>query len=128
MEMTLNEYQQKAMTTRMPSCNNFSYMFLNLVGEVGEFASKVAKHIRKDEAHIGSTQPQRAGNSELYIDDAEGWQSMIELKKEAGDILWQLAGLCDNCGWTLEEVAQQNLEKLASRQKRGVIDGNGDNR
>ena len=45
--MTLNEYQESAMTTCMPSSENFSYMFLNLVGEVGEFASKVAKAIEK---------------------------------------------------------------------------------
>jgi hypothetical protein len=29
-------------------------------------------------------------------------------------------------GWTLEEVAQQNLDKLSARQKVGTIDGNGD--
>ena len=45
--MQLNEYQQAAMTTCMDSCENISYMLLNLVGEVGEFSSKVAKHIRK---------------------------------------------------------------------------------
>ena len=126
--MELNEYQQKAMGTCMPSCKNFSYMFLNLVGEVGEFSSKVAKLIRKEDAHIGSTCPERAGNSELYIDDSEGFADMVELGKEAGDILWQLAGLCHVMGWDLEDVAQQNLRKLASRKERGVIDGNGDNR
>ena len=51
-----------------------------------------------------------------------------EYKAEAGDILWQLDGLCRVMGWDLEEVAQGNLDKLASRQQRGVIDGNGDNR
>ena len=45
--MTLNEYQQQAMTTCLPEAENFSYMMLNLVGEVGEFAGKVAKAIRK---------------------------------------------------------------------------------
>jgi hypothetical protein len=45
--MTLNEYQERAMATCMATCSNFSYMALNLVGEVGEFASKVAKCIRK---------------------------------------------------------------------------------
>lgn len=39
-EMTLNEYQEKAMSTCMPSCHNWSYMFLNLIGEVGELASR----------------------------------------------------------------------------------------
>ena len=47
---------------------------------------------------------------------------------EAGDVLWQLAGLCSVMGWDLNEVARMNLDKLASRQQRGVIEGNGDNR
>lgn len=113
--MELNKYQKQAMTTRMRSCDNFSYMFLNLVGEVGELASKVAKQIRKEEATIN-------GN--------ELWTTMENepLMLEAGDILWQLAGLCDTFGWTLEQVAEANLAKLASRKERGVIDGNGDYR
>lgn len=41
--MQLNEYQERAMATCMPSCDNFSYMMLNLIGEVGELASKVAR-------------------------------------------------------------------------------------
>lgn len=51
-----------------------------------------------------------------------------EYLMEAGDILWQLAGLCNVMGWKLDDVAQRNLEKLASRKQRGVIDGDGDNR
>ena len=50
--MTLEEYQKQAMTTCMASSENFSYMFLNLVGEVGEFASKVAKAIRKEQVSV----------------------------------------------------------------------------
>jgi NTP pyrophosphatase (non-canonical NTP hydrolase) len=50
------------------------------------------------------------------------------LKKEAGDILWQLSGLCSVMGWRLEDIAQQNLDKLADRKSRQVIDGSGDNR
>lgn len=120
MELTLNEYQQKAMTTCMPSSDNFSYMFLNLVGEVGEFASKVAKHIRKGNAYI-------SGSSDLYFNDFhELSEQEIELKKEAGDILWQLSGLCTVMGWKLEDIAQQNLDKLAARKAVGTIDGNGD--
>lgn len=34
------------METCMPSCDNLSYMVLNLMGEVGEFTGKIAKHIR----------------------------------------------------------------------------------
>lgn len=122
--MELNEYQEKAMTTCMASSNNFSYMFLNLVGEVGELASKVAKHIRKNNAYIGGAENHLNPKCEL-----EEWDNHeFELMKEAGDILWQLSGLCRVMNWKLEDVAQMNLEKLASRKQRNVIDGNGDNR
>ena len=114
--MTLEEYQKQAMTTCMASSENFSYMFLNLVGEVGEFASKVAKAIRKEE------------NCIEYNDLGVTVTNNEELQKEAGDILWQLSGLCIVMGWNLEDIAQQNLDKLASRQQRNVIDGSGDNR
>lgn len=119
--MELKEYQEKAMTTCMSSSNNFGYMFLNLVGEVGEFASKVAKHIRKGKLSINDNvlcgKWGVSNNSESHIE---------ELKKEAGDILWQLSGLCTVMGWSLEDVAQTNLDKLAARKAIGTIDGNGD--
>lgn len=124
--MTLNEYQEKAMRTCMGTCNNFSYMFLNLVGEVGEFASKVAKSIRKGEIGISAWKENDLGYMDLDPEDED--ERRVELQKEAGDILWQLSGLCKVMGWTLEDVAQMNLDKLASRQQRGVIDGSGDNR
>ena len=111
--MEFKEYQEKAMTTCMPSSNNFSYMFLNLVGEVGEFASKVAKAIRKEENSI------ECNDLAVTVTDRE-------LPKEAGDILWQLSGLCTVMGWELEDIAQQNLDKLAARKAVGTIDGNGD--
>ena len=104
------------MTTCMASSENFSYMFLNLVGEVGEFASKVAKAIRKEE------------NCIEYNDLGVTVTNNEELQKEAGDILWQLSGLCTVMGWNLEDIAQQNIDKLASRQQRNMIDGSGDNR
>lgn len=119
--MELNEYQKKAMTTCMESSNNFSYMMLNLVGEVGEFSSKVAKAIRKEQMSIQNNKLTAFGY-ETY------WEWEEELMKEAGDILWQLSGLCNVMGWKLEDVAQMNLDKLSSRLTRGVIDGNGDNR
>jgi NTP pyrophosphatase (non-canonical NTP hydrolase) len=121
--MTLQEYQERAMMTCMPTSENFSYMMLNLVGEVGEFASKVAKAIRKDKACIYYNHLQtESGPNAMTKNEAE------DLEHEAGDILWQLSGLCTVMGWNLEDVAEMNLEKLASRQERGKIDGNGDNR
>lgn len=125
--MTLNEYQKRAMSTCMDTCDNFAYMMLNLVGEVGEFAGKVAKMIRRGEAVIDTMDANI--QSDLYVNDNCDWDTQKkELMKEAGDILWQLAGLCDVMGWDLEDIAVMNLNKLASRKDRGVICGDGDNR
>lgn len=123
--MTLNEYQQQAMTTCLPEAENFTYMMLNLVGEVGEFAGKVAKAIRKGQVKMktnGNPCPVISAKVQDVIDYNDA------LKKEAGDILWQLSGLCSVMGWRLEEIAQQNLDKLADRKSRQVIDGSGDDR
>lgn len=125
--MKLNEYQKAAMKTCMPSCENFSYMMLNLVGEVGEFASKVAKMIRKGQVEI-DTKDERTSDLFPMVSLPQWTYMQDELMKEAGDILWQLSGLCHVMGWTMEDVAVMNLQKLASRQERGVIDGEGDNR
>ena len=116
-EITLNEYQAQAMSTCMPTSNNYVYMAEGLVGEVGEFTSKAAKAVRKGNAAI-------SGNQFNTVDEAllDGRQG------ELGDILWFTAGLASVFGWSLESVGRDNLMKLQSRKLRGVIDGNGDNR
>ena len=121
--MELNVYQKKAMETCMPTCENISYMLLNLVGEVGEFSSKIAKGIRKGEIIIK--------DNALCFDFAKLTEESLErldepLMAEVGDILWQLSGLCSVIGWNLEGVAEYNLKKLAERKKNGTIAGNGD--
>lgn len=123
--MEINEYQKRAMETCMESCNNLSYMLLNLVGEVGEFASKVAKEIRKENMCIGVNSTKR-NEHYWFTHDGDSYAKEEELKKEAGDILWQLSGLCTVMGWELNDVAKMNLDKLAARKAAGTIDGNGD--
>ena len=107
----------------MPTCENISYMLLNLVGEVGEFSSKIAKGIRKGEMIITE--------NALCLDSKQFTKESLErlnesLMAECGDIMWQLSGLCTVMGWDLEEVAEYNLKKLAERKKNGTIAGNGD--
>ena len=128
--MELNEYQNKAMSTCMDSCRNMSYMAMGLTSEVGEFMGKIAKAIRKGDIYIGS----EANESDLHYsksfleDRYRCYQWEMDLMHELGDILWFAAGIAEVMGWTLDKVAEENISKLASRQKRGVIDGNGDNR
>ena len=122
--MELNEYQERAMETCMPESNNFAYMILNLMGEIGEFSGKVAKAIRGGGLYIPDVQLR--STNKLQPENMSKLSN--ELKKEAGDILWQLAGLCHVLNWDLEEIAAINLHKLAHRKKHGKIDGDGDHR
>ena len=78
-------------------------------GEAGEVADKVKKIIRDN-------------NGEMSKEKA------VELAKEAGDVLWYIATLAHDIGFTLEEIGQMNYEKLHSRQQRGMLGGSGDNR
>lgn len=78
---------------------------LGLVGEAGEVAEKLKKSFRD--------------NAVLDKED---------MMKELGDVLFYVAALANLYGGNLQEVAELNVSKLESRQKRGVLQGSGDNR
>jgi NTP pyrophosphatase (non-canonical NTP hydrolase) len=104
-----------------------AYMLLNLIAEVGELAGKVSKPIRRETVTFRDNHLTPAHL--LEEDDMYEFHDMREeMALEAGDALWQLAGVIKRLGYTMEEVAQMNLDKLASRAKRGKIEGNGDHR
>lgn len=109
--MNLNDYQKKALLTARGRAkhNEFFHLVLGLVGESGEIAEKVKKLVRDK-------------NSDLDEFDVE------DLKKELGDVLWYVAVLADFFDLKLDDIAQANADKLASRQKRGKLSGSGDNR
>lgn len=111
--MTLNEYQDRAMETCLPSCNNAMYMLLGLTEEVGELNGKIAKAIRKENLFIVANEIR---TRKPYADEI-----LEQIKSEISDIMWMTAGLCRQFGWTLEEVAQYNLDKLAKRKESGTI-------
>ncbi|MCW3068345.1 MAG: hypothetical protein JWL67_970 [Solirubrobacterales bacterium] len=50
------------------------------------------------------------------------------MSKELGDVLWYVAQIASELGLDLDQVAEANLEKLLSRQRRGVLSGSGDER
>lgn len=120
--MTLNEYQEKAMMTNAASSDNDTYSLFGLMAEVGELADKVAKGVRKEMIEFS--------DNNIYMQAGEtGNKELVEgIKKELGDVLWFVSHFAQRFGWSLEEVAQLNLDKLADRAKRGVIIGDGDNR
>lgn len=123
MSMELNEYQEKAMSTCLPSCNNFAYMSLGLVSEVGELAGKVAKAVRKEEIMLEQNDIFYNGSHPANDAGAELHKGLIG---ELGDVLWFVSGICNVLGLPLEDVADANLAKLAERKKNGTIIGNGD--
>jgi NTP pyrophosphatase (non-canonical NTP hydrolase) len=105
--LSLNDYQINAWSYALSQSRSTMYLLAGLVGEQGEFASEIAK-------------AQRDGTS---IEKFSG-----NVKKELGDILWFVSAFCSHYGFTLEDVAQTNLDKLESRRQRGTIQGSGNDR
>lgn len=109
--MNLSDYQHLSRrTAQYPSIGHaVIYPALGLTNEAGEVAGKIKKIFRDKAGVIGEA-------------DREA------LKAELGDVLWYLAQVCTELDLSLEDVAQHNLDKLASRQARGAIGGEGDER
>jgi NTP pyrophosphatase (non-canonical NTP hydrolase) len=93
----------------IPTDHPIVYPTLGLANEAGEVAGKVKKIFRDKGGVIGEAEREA-------------------LKSELGDVLWYLTQICTELGLTLGEVAEANLNKLASRQARGTLGGEGDGR
>lgn len=109
--MNLNTYQEQARSTAIyPNLgSNIIYPSLGICGESGEIAEKVKKIVRDDGGVV--TDVKREG-----------------IAFELGDLLWYVSQLAAEIDYSLEDIAQMNLDKLFSRKERGVISGSGDNR
>ena len=97
--MTLNEYQELAQRTSRKELTPREHLYngiLGLAGETGECADLVKKHFYQD-----------------------GREIIQNLKDEAGDVLWYVVEVISAMGWTLEEVAQHNVDKLRKRYPDG---------
>ncbi len=108
--MELSEYQRLSRrTAEYPREAWLAYPALGLAGEAGEVAEHAKKAIRDDAGSV--SQERRAA-----------------MAKELGDVLWYVAQLASELDLELDDIAQGNLDKLASRQRRGVLSGSGDER
>jgi NTP pyrophosphatase (non-canonical NTP hydrolase) len=102
--MTFDEYQTEAHSFASYGDREI-YPVLALAEEAGEVVGKFAKAIRK--------------GVDVDID---------AIKKELGDVLWNVAEIATILDIDLEEIAIGNIVKLSDREDRGVIVGEGDNR
>lgn len=109
--MNFDDYQEAtAQTAIYPGATEetaeaVNYTTLGLVGEAGECAEKVKKCIREEDP-----------------------QYLRDLEAELGDVLWYVARLADELGYSLDDIAERNVEKLLDRQDRDVLTGEGDDR
>lgn len=98
-ELNFNEYQKLAMrTAKKFDCNKDMQadVGLGLAGEAGEVADIIKKHL--------------AGAKEL---------DKTHLVEELGDVMWYLAEACECFGFSLEEIARTNIDKLKKRHPNG---------
>lgn len=122
--MELREYQSKAVRTALyrqeieSYTNNqgeeakrekLHYAVVGLLSEAGELAGEVKRTLRDDAGQLTD-------------------QRRSKVLAELGDILWYVAAVADELGADLNEVAEANIAKLASRAERGVLHGEGGQR
>lgn len=92
--MTFNEYQNAAARTINPLLTpreQEQHSLFGMSGEVGELHS-------------------------IYQKGFQGHLFDVEhVKKEVGDILWMLAEYCTANSWSMDDIAQMNIDKLKRR-------------
>lgn len=101
--MRFADYQAQAYGTAIYT--NQLYPVMGLSEEAGEVTGLFAKAVR-DKTPIDRD----------------------KLVKELGDVMWMVAAVATDNSIQLDEIAQANLTKLASRKARGVLSGSGDDR
>jgi len=114
--ITLDTYQAVANSTAVYA--HVDYPFMGIGEEVGELLGKLAKHSRKNDMTLNESLTTEALDGPLRED----------LLKELGDVLWMLSQCADALDTDLDNIAKINMTKLADRQERGVLVGEGDNR
>ena len=96
--MDINEYQflaRRTINTGISTSAQNAHALHGMVGEIGELHSIYQKTYQGhefDENHA---------------------------KKEVGDLLWFIAEFCTSMGWSMNDVAVDNIKKLINRYPEG---------
>ena len=85
------------------------YVTTGLAGEAGEVANKVKKILRDCRGVVSD-------------------ETRTKLLGELGGVAWYLVALTEELGLTIEDVLEYNYEQIRSRQARGTLTGDGDDR
>ena len=111
--LLFDQYQKAAHETALPVCADFAYPALKLAGEAGEVAEKFGKLMGDHQIRSWEDIPE---------------EKRRELTKELGDVLWYVSEISTRLDVPLSAIAVGNIVKLHSRQVRGRLTGDGDNR
>jgi NTP pyrophosphatase (non-canonical NTP hydrolase) len=107
---TFDDYQVAAVRTAIyPDSIRILYPALGLAGEAGEVANKVKKIYRDDGGQVTN-------------------HRRVQVAKELGGVLWYVAAVCTDLNLNMGDVARENAAILISRQQRGTLHGDGDER
>ena len=107
--LTMDDYQAFAQTTAVFKTDGLVYCALGVAGEAGEYVDKVKKTLRGDT-------------------DKNDPEVKKSLALELGDLLWYVASSALQLGYSLQDIAEMNQQKLLDRRSRGLLQGSGDNR
>jgi len=117
---TFRNYQRLATATALypgrDSFAGFCYGVFKLGSEAGEVSGKAGKLFRDLGIEWGS--------------DPKQWPEEVRqgIKSELGDVLWYIAAVARELGYSIQDVAGANIDKLEGREERGTVHGDGDNR
>ena len=145
-------YQEAAYSTCTRKCYKNNYLIPGHISEIGEFAGKIAKKIRGDNVQDTDIMGE-LGDCAWFIAVRSRLRDIpLKFNKEAATkfthktafeefLLWAVLNrhplqtqwfllkyTCEALGFSFDEILKMNNKKLESRQKRKVIQGNGDYR
>lgn len=144
--LAADEYQRKAHTTCMDSCDNPDYPSHEILEEAVEHYDKFYQDLPESQRndiqlrtihaaamHLGQLSKARAksvrhGEVPNVVLDPGTPDQRLEKAYELGDILWGISEAARQYGFSLSQIMLLNLDKLALRKMTSKIEGDGDHR